>query len=178
MCSIIVVEQWGQNTSLFTWPLRKFPFKVCIEQIPLSCYHSIVQDRSLSLKAWASQYLLQSKPPEPGNVEDRDSCAASVFVLNLTSFSCMSCIKSRHDPSFSSLVFKKEWFIMLKYKYTSLSVQSIHRNWCCNIKTTEFTFSKRTCSVQLTCHTRVMFTVYFITCLMHKVKYKPKKVIG
>lgn len=100
MCSIIVVEQWEQNTSLFTWPLRKFPFKVCIEQIPLSCYHSIVQDRFLSLKARASQYLLQSKPPEPGNVEDRDSCAASVFVLNLTSFSSMSCKKVGMIPHF------------------------------------------------------------------------------
>lgn len=84
----------------------------------------------------------------------------------------------QHHPSCSSLVFKKEGFIILRYKYPFLSVQSIHRNWCCNIKTTEFTFPVRTCSVQLAGHTRVMFTVYFIACLMHKVKYKPEKVIG
>jgi len=87
----------------------------------------------------------------------------------------MSFIKSRHDHSFSSLILKKDRFIMLKYIYSSLSVQSIHRNWCCNIKTTEFTFPIRTFSVQLTCHTRVMFTVYFITRLMHKVMCKPRR---
>lgn len=74
----------------------------------------------------------------------------------------------QHHPSCSSLVLKKEGFIILRYKYTSLSVQSIHRNWCCNLKPTEFTFPVRTYSVQLAAHTRVMFTVYFIACLMHK----------
>lgn len=52
------------------------------------------------LKAQVLHCLLQSKPPEPGHVEDRGSCAASVFVLDLTFFSCMSCIKSRHVPWF------------------------------------------------------------------------------
>lgn len=122
--------------------------------------------------------MLQFIPSGPGHVEDRSSHATSVFVLNPTSFSCISCIKSRHVCSFSSLVFNKEDFIILKYEYTSLSLQSVQRNWCCNIKTTEFTSSMRTCSVQLTCLTRVMFTVYFIACLMHKVKYKLKEVIG
>lgn len=125
------------------------------------------------LIGWALQYFLQFIPFEPGHMED-SSCTASVFALNLTFFSWMRYIKSRHVPSSSSLVFKKEG----KYKYTSLSLQSIQRNWCCNIKTTEFTVPIRTCSVQLTCHTRVMFTVYFTACLMHKFKYKPKKVIG
>lgn len=49
MCSMIVVGQYGEEMSFFTWLLKKFPFRVCIEQVPLSCYQSIVQDRSLSL---------------------------------------------------------------------------------------------------------------------------------
>lgn len=119
--------------------------------------------------------MLQFIPSGPGHVEDRSSHATSVFVLNPTSFSCISCIKSRHVCSFSSLVFNKEDFIILKYEYTSLSLQSVQRNWCCNIKTTVYLLYE-----DLFCSTDMSHqgNVYFIACLMHKVKYKLKEVIG
>lgn len=84
----------------------------------------------MSLKAWALQTLLQSKPPEPMHVEDSSSCAASVFVLNLSYINCIEnrCISIGVCPSFgwerATFVFSS-WYravVLMYYKHNVITL--------------------------------------------------------